>query len=51
MAEKKQVRLIGPNGTVVRVSEDEAKRIGGNWKPDRKAPAKATAKTDNAPQE
>jgi len=35
MAEKKQVRLTGPSGTVVRVSEDEAKRIGGGWKPEK----------------
>lgn len=51
MAEKKQIRLTGSNGTVVRLSEDEAERLGGNWKSERKAPAKATAKTDNAPQE
>lgn len=44
MAEKKQVRLTGPGGTVVRVSEDEAKRVGGGWKPERKAKTEPTEK-------
>jgi hypothetical protein len=51
MADKKQVRLTGPDGTVVRVSEDEATRIGGAWKSERKSPTKAQSKTANAPKE
>lgn len=51
MAEKKQVRLSGPDGTVVRVSDDEAKNLVGAWKADRKAPSKTSAKTDSAPKE
>ena len=39
MADKKQVRLTGPNGTVVRLSDAESERAVG-WKPV-KAPAKA----------
>ena len=41
MAEKKQVRLTSTGGTVVRVSEDEAKMLGGEWKAE-----KASAKTE-----
>lgn len=51
MAEKQQVRLTGPDGTVVRVSEDEAQNLAGTWKSERKTPAKQAAKTDSTPKE
>lgn len=51
MAEKQQIRLTGPDGTVVRVSEEEAENLAGTWKPERKAPAKQAAKTDSTPKE